>query len=352
MEQQNIRYHLTDLVEGEVYALGDGAFIEKRVFTDRFGRDVIEIFVNNGALSFTVLPQRSMDIGEIFLKGEKISWEKSRNALLHPKSVDLSVDKWEKGFFAAVTTLGPEVFGTPDEIRTVHGTGAYSPAELQTVTISCAEHRICVAGRVPIVGYEKEPVYEKEIRVETVAGGESFIRYERTNNLTEERQHIDDGFHIQLAGPFMAQGGSYVLPVKTERMLLRDSAPVEKNPKDIYQFSEVLDPIRCYQYIPEQVTGLENVRDLANYTEIQDSGNRLTAEMIVNKEETQAAYIVRPLSAFPRSLLAKSAGDGAMYAIEPCKTRPNSIRQKAIDGELMYLDAGAGFDSWIVVGVL
>ena len=39
-----------------------------------------------------------------------------------------------------------------------------------------------------------------------------------------------------------------------------------------------------------------------------------------------------------------------MYAIEPCKTRPNSLRQKAIDGELQYLSPKEERESLIAFG--
>ncbi|MBP5454360.1 MAG: hypothetical protein J6Y09_07110, partial [Lachnospiraceae bacterium] len=78
--------------------------------------------------------------------------------------------------------------------------------------------------------------------------------------------------------------------------------------------------------------------------------DRVTAEMIVDRNKETAGFVIRPLSSFSKTLLAKRNDGEAMYAIEPCKTRPNSIKQKEIDGELTYLEPGEGFESEILIG--
>jgi hypothetical protein len=314
-------------------------------FIDKYGRKLHVVTIDNGCMSFTVIPERGMDIGDIYINGEKVSWETPEGELLHPDSVDLKeLGAWDKGFMASVATIGPEVFGTPDEIRTVHGTGAYSTVDLCTFCVKESEEETEVIGTVTVRGYEKNPVYQKEIRIVTKRYSTFLTRYERTINLTDDKQHIDDGFHIQPAGAFVSKGGYYVLPVKAEHMLLRDSAPVEEDPKRIYDYSQPLNPIRCYQYVPEEVRGLEMLP-------VPDS-HHVTAEMLVDDGRTMAAVLVRPLDVFPRTLIAKRAIGKPMYAIEPCKTRPNSIKQKAIDGELRYLKPHEYLDSWITLGYL
>ena len=93
---------------------------------DKYGSLLHEEEVDNGLLSFTVIPERGMDVGEICFKGKRISWDKGREYLIHPENVDLRKEGWDKGFYCAISSVGPEVFGTPDEVRTPHGTGAYS----------------------------------------------------------------------------------------------------------------------------------------------------------------------------------------------------------------------------------
>ena len=328
-----------------------GGFIEKRIFKDRYGSIINILLISNGLLTFTVIPERGMDMGEIFLGEEKITWDRGAEYLLHPDNVNLHENGgWEKGFYAAVAALGPEVFGTPDEVRTVHGTGSYSKAILESIRISWDGEEICLKGIVPVKGYRAEPVYEKNIKIFTRYNSSLLVRKDSTRNLTGGRQPLDDGYHIQPAGEFVSRGGRYILPVAVDKMLLRDSAPKEENPLEIYGFSLPLDPIRCYQYVPEPVNCLEKVKELKAYSNLIEESNKITAEMIINSERDKAAFVIRPLESFPRSLIAKRADKTPMYALEPCRTRPNSIKQKAIDGELAYLEPWDQADSWIIVG--
>lgn len=313
------------------------------------------LWVCNGVLRISLVLERGFDVGEVFCQGEKISWERNRKHYLSDASVDLKQDGgWEKGFFAAMATLGPQLFGTPDERRTVHGTGAYSPFDVGSLEVKYEKEEICVSAEGMIKGFEQEKEYKKEVTIRMKINSKVFLREEKTTNLTDETLPIDDGYHIQLAGAFMAAGGRYVLPVERKEMLLRDSAEKEIDPKEIYDFETVLDPIRCYQYVPGRVHGIEEINEFGAYSQIVEKKNNLTCEMLVDKKEEQAVAIVRPLDVFPRSLLAKRniIGDDPMYALEVCKTRPNSIKQKAIDGELMYLKGHESIYSMVAVGML
>jgi hypothetical protein len=351
ISESHIRFE--ELEAGIRMDLPFNSFIEKKIFRDRYGSSINILIISNGLLTFTVLLERGMDIGEIFRGKEKISWNRSEEYLLHPDNVNLNQDNnggWDKGFYAAVAAIGPEIFGTPDEVRTAHGTGSYSKTVLEFISISWDKEQICIEGIVPIKGYSAEQIYEKNIKIITRYNSSLILRKDATRNLTGERQPLDDGYHIQLAGEFISRGGKYVLPVAQDKMLLRDSAPKENNPFEIYKFSSNLDPIRCYQYVPEPVSRLEEVNELAGYLDCLQKNGKITAEMIVNSEKDEATFVIRPLKSFPRSLIAKRAITEPMYALEPCRTRPNSMRQKTIDGEVVYLEPYGQSDSWIILG--
>lgn len=343
---------LEDIADYERIEFAEGVYVEKEKVEDCYGRAIHLLWISNGVLSFSVILERGMDIGEIFVSDEKISWEKDRRYLLHPDSVNLKEEKgWEKGFYSAVTALGPEIFGTPDKVRSMHGTGSYSKTDMSSVRITWDRSCITLEGTVPIKGFEASCIYEKKIRYITFTGSMAVVREDITKNLTNQCQPIDDGYHVQLAGQFMSEGGRYVLPVSVDRVLLRDQAPKETHPFEIYDFQTVLNPIRCYQYIPEEVRGLDEIEELKEYAAWIESQKRMTAEMIVDRTQREATFVIRPLNSFSRSLLAKRNIEEPMYALEPCRTRPNSLRQKAIDGELCYIEPYAKMDSWIIFGV-
>ncbi|ASA20691.1 DUF4432 family protein [Paenibacillus donghaensis] len=344
---------LAQLQPGIPQVLPGGGSVTLKLVTDRFGLQMHLLTISNGRLVFTVILERGMDIGEIRLDSEKISWERDERYLLHPDHVNLSDNEhsgWDSGFYAAVAAIGPEIFGTPDEARTVHGTGSYSPALPESVRLIWDERQICLEGNVPVRGYGTLPVYDKTIRIVTNYGATVLFREDTVRNLTHTAQPVDDGYHIQLAGDFMSGGGSYVLPVSPGKMLLRDSAPPEEDPLAVYDSGTRLDPIRCYQYVPEPVEGLTGLPQVRDYCAAAGGGRELTAEMLVNAGQDAAAYVIRSLQCYPRSLVAKRATRDCMYALEPCKTRPNSMMQKMIDGEVVYVGPRGQCSGWIILG--
>lgn len=343
---------LEQLQPGTRQVLPGGGFVTLTLVTDSFGSHIHLLTISNGRLVFTVILERGMDIGEIWLEAEKISWERDERYLLHPDHVDLSDNEhsgWDSGFYAAVAAIGPEIFGTPDEVRTVHGTGSYSSAQPGSVRLTWDEQQICLEGNVPVRGYGPLPVYAKTVRIVIRYGAATLFREDTVLNLTDVAQPVDDGYHIQLAGAYMSGGGSYVLPVSTAKMLLRDSAPPEVDPLIIYDAETRLDPIRCYQYVPEPVEGLADLPQVRDYC-ADGGGEQLTAEMLVNAGQDTAAYVIRSLQCYPRSLIAKRAVSDRMYALEPCKTRPNSLEQKTIDGEVVYIGPRGQSTGWIILG--
>lgn len=67
---------LSQLQPDVPYMLPDGGFVTLKLFTDRFDSRLHLLTVSNGRLVFTVILERGMDIGELRLESEKISWER------------------------------------------------------------------------------------------------------------------------------------------------------------------------------------------------------------------------------------------------------------------------------------
>lgn len=332
----NIHKNYFEILEERIKLEAGEIFIKE--IEDSYGSAIHELWVDNGVLRFSVILERGMDIGTVYLKDTCMTWNRDIKHELHPKNVDLKSEGWEKGFYAGISTLGPEVFGTPDETNTDHGTGDYSIFLDNTLKVSVCGCNIEIKANIPIKGYSYKQIYQKEIMIQTKLNSNFIIRNEVSVNVSENTVPIDDGYHIQFSGEYMKEGGTYLLPIPKGKMLLRDSAPTEINPKRIYPYKELFEPIRCYQYIPEKVYGLDRHKDTNWIDFIRYNPNALTAEMLVNDDRSKGSIIIRPLDSFPRTLIAKRNDGCAMYAIEPCKTRPNSLRQKAIDGELQYLN--------------
>lgn len=338
----------------EIVRLPNGGTLTKRCFLDPRGIPMTAIELSNGRLSFSVLPERGMDVGEIALGPDKMSWERSKDYLLHPSNVDLQASGgtgWLNGFYGAVASIGPELFGTPGEGFSLHGSGSYSLTLPSSVQVTWDTEGLCIEGTVVVCDESGETSFIKNVVMRSRWNSAVLLREEHTTNVSKQTQVVDDGYHVQLSGTYLHQGGRYVLPVHAYEMLLRDMAPPEADPFEIPSIETGKYPIRCYQYVPRPVKGLHQLDDLAPYLGELDRSREITAEMIVNTANTGAGFVIRPLIDFPRSLIAKEINDSFMFALEPSKTRPNRMSQKKTDGEALYVQPGEGVHSKCLIGV-
>ncbi|GGG08628.1 DUF4432 family protein [Paenibacillus abyssi] len=352
--ETTVKLRLNELPEQKTIDLPGGGYIEKRLFTDKYNKELTILTIYNGRMAFTVLPERGLEIGDIVVDGETMSWERSGHYLLHPDHADLQARNgigWLDGFYSAVAVIGPELFGTPGEGLTLHGTGSYSPAVAESVHISCTGEDIVVEGKAVVRGCSGSSVFEKEIKMVTKKDASLILREETTWNCSDAEQTLDDGYHIQLSGRYMHDGGRYVLPAPSRTLLLRDSAPPEADPLRIYPISQGKRPIRCYQYVPQPVIGMDQLGELAPFVQQLRQRHGVTAEMMVNDRKDAAGFVIRALDDFSKSLIAKEIDESFMFSFEPCRTRPNRMSQKHIDGEAFVLQPGHSAVTQCIIGV-
>lgn len=110
---------LTLMQPGNPQTLPDGGFVTLKLVTNRFGSQLNLLTISNGRLVFTVILERGMDIGEIRLDSEKISWERDERHLLHPEHVDLSDNIGPRSQCTGWIILGAT--HDPQEITTLTG---------------------------------------------------------------------------------------------------------------------------------------------------------------------------------------------------------------------------------------
>lgn len=339
--------------DNQAFTLPNNGHIRTKSITDRNGSLLTIIEISNGSLLFTVIPERGMDIGELYLGSQKMSWERNEHYLMHPSHVNLHASNgtgWMNGFYGAVAAIGPELFGTPGEGFTLHGSGSYSASLPESIQVTWDDHSIIIEGLVSVKDRDDNLLFEKFIQIRTEWGSPLLLREEKVTNGSSEVQVLDDGYHIQLSGAFMHQGGRYVLPVQQHELLIRDSAIGENDPFHIPPIEDGPYPMRCYQYVPRKIERLLSLDKIAPHISRLNVSRGLTCEMIVNSDYTYAGYVIRPLVDFPRSLIAKQIDDSFMFAIEPCRTRPNRMSQKITDGEALYIQVGETVSSSCIIG--
>ena len=115
---------------GDVSQIGG---VRDFTFNDGKMKGVRALEINTGVISFTVLPDRCMDIAQAFYKGEAISWI-SKTGITSPEYYDRTDKNFLRGFFGGlVTTCGLKNIGKPYLDQGQHGRIANTPAEKVSV---------------------------------------------------------------------------------------------------------------------------------------------------------------------------------------------------------------------------
>ena len=132
---------------GDVSQIGG---IRDFTFNEGKAKGVRAIEVNTGVVSFTVLPDRGMDIAQCYFKGQAVSWI-SKTGITAPAYYDKDDKNWLRGFFGGlVTTCGLKNIGSPTDEYGLHDRITHSPAEKVGVFADWVgdEYVMSVSGQV------------------------------------------------------------------------------------------------------------------------------------------------------------------------------------------------------------
>jgi hypothetical protein len=172
------------------------------------------ICVNCGDLSFTVLPQRGMQVNELTYQGVSAGWDTPIGQPYHPKDINPKrpgrvllngqtvegIGGFLDGFASIVTPCFPR-FGGPlkemgEGFDTLHGTATYASADYRTVVINVnrdeKRHYVQLSGKTDVGNFQ--------IMTYIIAalGGNSIIYAQQIHNLGGKPLHFEYAFHNQL----------------------------------------------------------------------------------------------------------------------------------------------------------
>lgn len=194
----------------------------------RDGVDIVE--VDNGALSFTVLPTRGMGLWRGDYRGNPLGWKAPVRGPVHPKFVDLH-DRaglgWLTGFDELLCRCGLAYNAGPGEDLltdkagrtrrqqiTLHGRIANLPAHHVEVRVNLdAPHEISVVGKVEETGLFY-PRYELTSRFTTIPGSNRLVIHDVVQNLGTEPVEMQMLYHCNLGPPFLGAGSRVVTPIR------------------------------------------------------------------------------------------------------------------------------------------
>ena len=181
------------------------------------GVDVVNI--NNGALSFSVLPTRGMGIWRGEYQGLQLGWQSPVTGPVHPAFINLhdwGGLGWLQGFDEWIVRCGLSSLGSPcqdgDAALTLHGRIANLPASKVEIQVT--------AGNPPelsILGVVDEgmlffPQLRLVSRISTVVGSNRFTISDEITNLRGVDAEFEILYHCNFGRPFLEEGARLAAP--------------------------------------------------------------------------------------------------------------------------------------------
>ncbi|MFN0199694.1 MAG: aldose 1-epimerase family protein [Planctomycetaceae bacterium] len=201
------------------------------------GVDVIEI--DNGRLSFSILPTRGMGIWKGSCDGLYIGWNSPVKAPVHPAWVHQEERGglgWLAGFNELMCRCGLSYHGAPaqdpdghplERQLTLHGRIANTPAHHVEVTVS-PDH----GGEISVTGIVTETIFfgphlELRSTIKTRAGSTSLTIIDEVTNRGKTTADFEILYHTNVGTPFLEAGARFIAPVR--EMVPRDQLAADDN---------------------------------------------------------------------------------------------------------------------------
>ncbi len=295
------------------------------------GVDVVQI--DNGRLSFDVLPTRGMGIWKARLGNETFGWQSPVRGPVHPQYVpvfDPSGLGWLDGFDELLVRCGLESNGAPefdDQQRLKY------PLHGRIANRAAHQVRLCVdgdQGLIELTGVVDESRFHfaklrltSRIRTQV---DQPYLEIEDTvQNLSGGSGETQMLYHVNFGAPLLDAGAQLVAPAKT--IVPRNSHAAT----GIQSWNTYAAPQAGYE---EQVYFMQLFAD-------QQGQSRV---LLKNAHSTRGALLQFDLETLPCFTVWKnttSLADGYVTGIEPGTNFPNPRSFEGQHDRVVKLDAGA-----------
>jgi hypothetical protein len=183
------------------------------------GVQVIE--VDNGAMTFTIVPTRGFEVWKAQAGKLRLGWDSPIKEIIHPSYVRLTDNGgqgWVAGFGGLMVRGGLSSFGSPvqdgSEQLTLHGHVDYIPASHVSVRYDASPvPRLVFRGIVNDVrtfGPQLQLVSE----ISTPIGKPEIAFDDTITNLSDAPEEIELLYHTNFGTPLLGAGAEFVAPVK------------------------------------------------------------------------------------------------------------------------------------------
>ena len=325
--------------------------IKKSVF--RGGRadgvDIIE--VNNGALSFSVLPTRGMGIWRGKYKGDNLGWDSPVRGPVNPSFINLDSENglgWLAGFDELIVRCGLANTGDPgvDTVRhadgkthetvlTLHGKIANIPAHFVAVEIEES-----TPPKISIIGEVDEamlfmPHLRLKTRIETIVGSNSFTITDEIINCGTSETEIELLYHCNFGPPFLEKGSKLIAPVCEVTPLAK---PAAANMEDFFLCAEPVDGFEAKVY----------------FLDIAHNENKKNIVMLKNKNSDKAVALRYNKNELPSFTFWKNTAavqDGYVVGLEPGTDFPNNRSFERECGRVIKIKPSESYNTSLKIEV-
>lgn len=327
--------------------------VHKRVLHGGKQEGVEVIDVDNGVLSFEIVPTRGMGLWEGRCAGLDLGWDSPVDEIVHPALVNLESRGglgWLEGFGEWINRCGLASNGSPglDEVTsntgaivpvqlTLHGKAAYIPARYVEVVIEPPPSRRIVVRGIVDETMMFGPRLRLTTEISTGIGSKSLTIEDEIRNLAATPQEIEILYHSNFSRPFLEDGARFVAPVR--RVFPRDERAAEGAMKG-WNIYAAPDP----SYI-EQVYFLELFGGPDARTEV----------MLQNRAGDRGVSLAFSLDRLPFLTLWKNTTaqeNGYVTGIEPGTNYPNHRKIERAHGRVPKLGGKESYTTELTVTVL
>lgn len=327
-------------VDAETLGLGDDWSVRKSALRGGLSDGVDIIEVDNGALSFSVLPTRGMGVWRGAYRGLPIGWKAPVRGPVHPQFVNPTERGglgWLAGFDEAIVRCGldstgapgvdvvPNNMGVPTETPlTLHGKIANLPAsKVEVRVIDGDPPELVVTGEVYECGLFC-PAYRLTSTMSTRLGSNALTIVDEITNLRGVGAEMELLYHCNFGAPFLDAGATLVTAARA--VAPRDPRAVE----GIGTYDTYLGPTPRY------------VEQAYWYDLLADADGRSLA--MLRNQAGDRGVVLRfsrnELPAFTQWKNTASVSDGYVTGLEPGTDYPNTKAFERKRGRVVQMDPG------------
>ncbi len=294
------------------------------------GVDVVR--VDNGRLSFEVLPTRGMGLWKAWCGGIEIGWSSPIKNPVHPSLVPLTQPDglgWLEGFGELLCRCGLESNGAPEFdsrgqlIHPLHGRIANRPAYCVEASVNNESGELSLTGDVDEARLFFNKMWLRST-VRTRPGSTSLTFLDTVTNLSAEPGELELLYHINFGHPFLTPGAQILLPL------------AKLAPRD----ADAQENLSAWNtYGPETPGSHEAVF----FTELAADSKGDTLALLRNAEGNRAISLRMNRRQLPCFILWKSrlaAADGYVTGLEPAINFPNCKSFEKKQGRVAVLQPG------------